>query len=318
MARTKSKPVELTPDVILNPELEATQNFMANISNQIIDDRDLVNQLLGQAQMAEAFGKFSQTVWSSRLAFVKHNKLYQSLKGKKTPNGLELKGTWSEFCKLLGVSDEKANQDIANLSVFGEEALESMSRMGIGYRELRQFRRLPDDQKSALIEVAKEGDKAAFVELAEELISKHEKEKANLHTDLEINRQSLAEQKEKVHRLIDEKTELEDKLRVRVQREAPEEKIAHIKQEIAGLQAGAFSALMSIANGFSVLSNDTETTGTVHAGYMAGILDDIQARIMTIRDDLNLPAYREYDPRPDWLDAEEVVIKPESPQTANH
>lgn len=318
MARTKSKPVELTPDAILNPELEATQNFMANISNQITDDRDLVNQLLGQAQMAEAFGKFSQTVWSSRLAYVKHNKLYQSLKGKKTPNGLELKGTWSEFCGLLGVSDEKANQDIANLSAFGEEALESMSRMGIGYRELRQFRRLPDDQKSALIEVAKEGDKAAFVELAEEFISKHEKVRAELQTDLEINRQSLAEQKEKVHRLIDEKSELEDKLRVRVQREAPEEKIAHIKQEIAGLQAGAFSALMSIANGFSILSNDTETTGTVHAGYMAGILDDIQARIMTIRDDLNLPAYREYDPRPDWLDAEEVVIKPESSQTANH
>ncbi|KDY16154.1 hypothetical protein AC85_0028 [Escherichia coli 3-020-07_S4_C1] len=49
----------------------------------------------------------------------------------------------------MGISDEKANQDIANLTAFGEEALESMSRMGIGYRELRQFRRLQDDQKSA-------------------------------------------------------------------------------------------------------------------------------------------------------------------------
>ncbi len=83
-----------------------------------------------------------------------------------------------------------------------------MSRMGIGYRELRQFRRLPDDQKNALIVVAKEGDKAAFVELAEEFISKHEKERAELQTDLEISRQSLAEQKEKVHRLIDEKMSL--------------------------------------------------------------------------------------------------------------
>ncbi len=33
--------------------------------------------------------------------------------------------------------------DIANLRTFGEEALESMSRMGIGYRELRQWRKLP-------------------------------------------------------------------------------------------------------------------------------------------------------------------------------
>ncbi|EPR6233693.1 hypothetical protein [Escherichia coli] len=318
MARTKSRQTELVADAQLVDNPTASLDMMSALQASYNDERDLLNQLLGQAQMAVAFEDFSRTVRSSKLAFVKENKLYRNLKGKKSPNGSEFLGTWEEFCNLLGISADKADIDISNLRAFGEEALESMSRMGIGYRELRQFRRLPDDQKNALIAVAKEGDKAAFVELAEELISKHEKERAELQTDLEINRQSLAEQKEKVHRLIDEKTELEDKLRVRVQREAPEEKIAHIKQEIAGLQAGAFSTLMSIANGFSVLSNDTETTGSVHAGYMAGILDDIQARIMTIRDDLNLPAYREYDPRPDWLDAEEVVIKPESSQTANH
>lgn len=59
--------------------------------------------------MADAFGKFSQTVWASKLNFVKENKLYRNLSGKKAPNGLELKGTWEEFCSLLGVSDEKAN-----------------------------------------------------------------------------------------------------------------------------------------------------------------------------------------------------------------
>ncbi|EBA3894119.1 hypothetical protein AXB09_02830 [Salmonella enterica] len=300
MARTKSKQVELVTDSELNPALEATQNLMANITSQITDERDLVNQLIGQAQMAEAFGKFSQTVWSSKLAFVKHNKLYQSLKGKRTPNGLELKGTWSEFCGLLGVSDEKANQDIANLSAFGEEALESMSRMGIGYRELRQFRRLPDDQKSALIEVAKEGDKTALLELAEEMIAKHAKEKEELKTDLEISRHSLAEQTKKVHRLIDEKSELEQKFIVRVQRETPNQKVAHIKQEIAGLQVSAFSALMSINNGFSTLADDTETSGIVHVGYMAGILDDIQERIMHLRDKFNLPDYREIGPD-DWI-----------------
>ncbi|WP_420064112.1 hypothetical protein [Pectobacterium colocasium] len=318
MARTKSPKIELAQDAKLNPEFAAIPNLMATISSQFNDERDLLNQLLGQAQMAEAFGKFSQTVWSSKLAFVKENKLYRNLKGKKSPNGLEFLGTWQEFCELLGVSDEKANQDIANLRAFGEEALESMSRMGIGYRELRQFRRLPEDQKSALIEVAKEGDKAALLELAEDLISKHEKEKNELQTDLEINRQLLAEQKEKVHRLIDENFEIKEKFRVRVQRETPEEKIAHLKCEIAGLQAATLSDLMGINNGFCTLSSDTETTGVVHAGYMAGILDDIEGIIRGMRYDLNLPAYREYDPRPNWADKDEVVINPEPNHTASH
>ena len=161
MARTKSQHAELAPDVELNPELKATQNLMATVTSQLSDERDLLNQLLGQAQMADAFEQFSRTVRTSKLAFVKENKLYRNLKGKKTPNGSEFSGTWDEFCNVLGISVDKADLDIANLTAFGEEALDSMSRMGIGYRELRQFRRLPDDQKSALIEVAKEGDKTA-------------------------------------------------------------------------------------------------------------------------------------------------------------
>jgi hypothetical protein len=47
-------------------------------------DRDLANQLLGQAQMALAFEEFSLTVRTSKLAFVKENKLYRALKGKKS------------------------------------------------------------------------------------------------------------------------------------------------------------------------------------------------------------------------------------------
>lgn len=300
MARTKSRQTELVADVQLVDNPTASLDMMSALQASYNDERDLLNQLLGQAQMAVAFEDFSRTVRSSKLAFVKENKLYRNLKGKKSPNGSEFLGTWEEFCNLLGISADKADIDISNLRAFGEEALESMSRMGIGYRELRQFRRLPDDQKSALIEVAKEGDKTALLELAEEMIAKHAKEKEELKTDLEISRHSLAEQTKKVHRLIDEKSELEQKFIVRVQRETPNQKVAHIKQEIAGLQVSAFSALMSINNGFSTLADDTETSGIVHAGYMAGILDDIQERIMHLRDKFNLPDYREIGPD-DWI-----------------
>ena len=157
---------------------EARVNTAESMASAMTDERDLLNQLLGQAQMADAFAKFSVTVTTSKLAFVKENKLYRSLKGQKSRNGYEiLSGTWPEFCGLLGMSVEKADVDITNLKTFGESALESMSAMGIGYRELRQYRRLPEDQKQALIEVANAGDKEGFVELAEEIIAKHVKEK---------------------------------------------------------------------------------------------------------------------------------------------
>lgn len=171
-------------------------------------ERDLLNQLLGQAQMADAFAKFSVTVTTSKLAYVKENKLYRALKGQKSSNGYEfLGGTWPEFCGLLGMSVEKADLDIANLKAFGEEALESMSRMGIGYRELRQYRKLPEDQKLALIEVAKAGDKEGFVELAEEIIAKHAKEKEQLAAQAQADRAAL-EAKDRV--LADNATKINE------------------------------------------------------------------------------------------------------------
>ena len=92
---------------------------------------------------------------------------------------------------MLGRSYQQVDEDLSNLKALGEEALESMSRMGIGYRELRQYRRLPEDQKQALIEVAKAGDKEGFVELAEEIIARHAKEKERLAAQAQADRAAL-------------------------------------------------------------------------------------------------------------------------------
>lgn len=301
MARTKSQPAELAPDVELNPKLEATQNLMATVTSQLSDERDLLNQLLGQAQMADAFEQFSRTVRTSKLAFVKENKLYRNLKGKKTPNGSEFSGTWDEFCNVLGISVDKADLDIANLTAFGEEALDSMSRMGIGYRELRQFRRLPDDQKSALIEVAKEGDKTALLELAEEMIAKHTKEKEDLKTDLEISRQTLAEKKDEINILKDQTDELKARLTRRATTETPDEEGQALETEATGFKSGVLSALINLKCGFEALAEHAERTGISHTHIMAGLLDDIEARVVDMRQQFDLPDFREIDGMPDWV-----------------
>lgn len=184
-------PVVVDTDLTPVAQAVAVADQAAAMQAAYGQERDLLNQLLGQAQMADAFEQFSRTVRTSKLAYVKENKLYRALKGQKSPNGSEFSGTWEEFCQLLGTSDDKVDIDIANLRAFGEEALESMSRMGIGYRELRQYRRLPEDQKQALIEVAKAGDKEGFVELAEEIIAKHAKEKEALTAEVEETKATL-------------------------------------------------------------------------------------------------------------------------------
>ncbi|MBS0457440.1 MAG: hypothetical protein JSS44_08950 [Proteobacteria bacterium] len=188
-------------------ELRANTALMEATTASYSAERDLVNQLLGQAQMADALSQFSRTVRLSKLAYVKENKLYKAIAGKKMPNGSACEGTWEEFCNLLGHSKDKVDLDLQNLRTFGAEALEAMSRMGIGYRDLRQFRQLSADDHSALAEAARTGDKEAVLDLAEDLIARQAKEKEKLADKLEKKTheyESLAERQEDLSQKLDE------------------------------------------------------------------------------------------------------------------
>ncbi|OQM40549.1 hypothetical protein [Citrobacter braakii] len=270
---------------------------------QAQEERDLLNQLLGQAQMAEAFGKFSQTVWSSKLAYVKENKLYQCLKGKTTPNGLELSGTWVEFCNLLGISDEKANQDISNLRTFGEEALESMSRMGIGYRELRQFRKLPEDSRTALIEAAKQDDKESLLDLAEELIARQNEEKEKLAQKLADKEADLEASRQRAADLKAARDELEDKLHEERFKPITDNELAErtrleatsISSKIARELLGALQAA------FAELEKDTADRGVDHSSFMAGLVCEIRSELDDIVTRFDIPDMVTEHTPPAWL-----------------
>ncbi|MQT39761.1 hypothetical protein GHO45_02255 [Pseudomonas sp. FSL R10-0765] len=293
MARTKldSTPGHELP-ALDGEALTANQNLMATMLGSHSEERDLVNQLLGQAQMAESFAKFSLTVSTSKLAFVKENKLYRGLSGKKTADGQQFSGTWDEFCSLLGRSRQQVDEDIANLRTLGEEALESMSRMGIGYREMRQYRRLPEDQQAALIEVAKTGDKDAFVELAEEIIARNAKEKEELTERLDELSASHYAQGEvmaaKTTELDKTKVELE-KVRGQIQKLAPDEVTEMIRQE-AGRQAYAVesSILGELREALTAISKRAEETGEDQRVFQAGLIQGLELALASVRSEFYL------------------------------
>lgn len=287
------------------PAMAEAANVMAAVQANHSDDRDLVNQLLGQAQMADAFEKFSGTVRTSKLAFVKENKLYKALSGKKTPHGAEnLNGTWEEFCSLLGRSVDQVDRDIANLRAFGEEALDSMSRMGIGYRELRQFRKLPDDQKAELIEVARSGDKESFIELAEEVIAKHAKEKEALtlraeeaEATLEARSRVLENKNQHIDQITEKMTRLEKRVKAMPVADVGEQ----IRIETAQATSVAEVGIRTLRAGFAALTEHTEKHGISHDDFMAGLLGQLELAVRQLRSEFDVKATPDDEVVPAWM-----------------
>ncbi|PAU86307.1 hypothetical protein CK507_15805 [Pseudomonas sp. WN033] len=294
MARTKNIPTAPVETPELDQQaLAELQNTGAALVASHSEERDLVNQLLGQTQMAGAFEEFSRTVRTSKLAYVKENKLYKALAGKKSPNGSELKGTWEEFCNLLNISVDKADLDITNLRAFGEEALESMSRMGIGYRELRQFRKLPDDSRSALIEAAKLGNQEAVEYLAEELLARHDKEKGELTKALDDARADHEAQGEvlarKSRELDDTRMELE-KARRRINTLTAEEADKELRKQAALVAYEAEVAVnANLREVCSTMLEHAERHGTDHRPFLASMVRHLESQLAAIRDEFALP-----------------------------
>ncbi|MFH0343837.1 MAG: hypothetical protein ACHBNF_17340 [Chromatiales bacterium] len=177
------------------------------------DDRDLVNQLIGRVQFAHGLRKLVTVSGLVDLARIKREGLWRALRGKtyELPDGTsETVSSWESFCNFLGRSSRHINEELQNLAQFGEEALAAMNRIGLGYRDLRKLRRLPEDERAVVLGQIKVnvGDRDAIVSLIDDLAAKHAREKeslqkrnAGLQADLDSSRERVAEKNSEIEKL---------------------------------------------------------------------------------------------------------------------
>lgn len=272
-------PAELAPEV--TGVLTQSQNAVASLQTAHSDERDLVNQLLGQAQMADAIAKLSATVAVTKMAYVKEHGLYKSIAGLTDRDGSRLSGTWEEFCKLLGTSAPKVNEDINNLQSFGEEALDSMGRMGIGYREMRQYRRLPDDEKTALLEAAKTGDKDTFLDLAEEIVARNARKEEQLSLELNEAKAALVAKDEVAATNAKRISELQEKA-VLLKKLPADERAKKLCAEIAAQQSGIDQEIRT--NFFTALQTLVDDGGD-HQAFINAQIQMLLNAVKLLRDE---------------------------------
>lgn len=168
-----------------------------------------IGERIGRRRAADAFSKLVTVTDLLELQQIKDSREYRGLSFAAPDGKVVTVTTWADFCEVVeGRSVEKVDLDLLNVRTFGAGFMEAAQRMGIGYRELREMRAIPADQRSELVAAAQLGDRETLIDIAESLIERHAKEK----TALEAQATEAQEVAEARQRLIDEAGERYEKL----------------------------------------------------------------------------------------------------------
>jgi len=271
--------------------------------------------LQDKAQAYEMLGMVKMSDFTRKLVTVSHIKVLAEFKESKKYKGLDIQDIngnwlhvtkWEEFCNALGYSREKIDTDILNLSTFGETFLETSQRLGLGYRDLRKLRKLPEDARAEIVdaEFSESADKEELLEKIEELTAKHAQEKQILegqlkqsHANYEAQSKVLKNKNDRINQLD---IELEKK-KNHINTLSPDEKGGLLRKETSQLVYNAEAILRGqVWKAFETLDSHTQESGIDHKQFMVGTLAEIELVLNELRTAFNLPRLADGDNRPEW------------------
>lgn len=287
--------------------MEQQQSAVSLVAKQMTQDKAQAHELIGMIKAFDFTQKLVTVTTLKLLNQVKESKSYKGLTLSDKEGKLVTVTTWEDFCITLGFSREQMDENLRNLNTFGENFLETSQRLGLGYREMRKLRKLPEDARAEIVdaEFSETADKEELLEKIEELTAKHAQEKQILegqlkqsHANYEAQSKVLKNKNDRINQLD---IELEKK-KNHINTLSPDEKGGLLRKETSQLAYNAEAILRGqVWKAFETLDSHTQESGIDHKQFMVGTLAEIELVLNELRTAFNLPRLADGDNRPEWL-----------------
>jgi hypothetical protein len=287
--------------------MEQKQNAMSLVAKQMTQDLAEAHEAMGMLKGFNFIGKLLTVSSLKVLHEIKNSKKYKGLSYIDQDGKLLTVSSWADYCRACGLTEKKVDEDLLNLSKLGEDFLENSQRLGLGYRDLRKLRKLPEDARAEIVdaEFSESADKEELLEKIEELTAKHAREKEILegqlkqsHANYEAQSKVLKNKNDRINQLD---IELEKK-KNHINTLSPDEKGGLLRKETSQLVYNAEAILRGqVWKAFETLDSHTQESGIDHKQFMVGTLAEIELVLNELRTAFNLPRLADGDNRPEWL-----------------
>ncbi|MFQ3191536.1 MAG: hypothetical protein ACI936_002677 [Paraglaciecola sp.] len=176
-------------------DLSAEQQTAVVDAKAVLASKQDVLMAIGQIQAFDFINKLTTVGSLKSLSEIKESKAYKGLTYKDENGELTTVGSWEECCKhFLGSSKSTIDERLMNLNTFGNEFFEAAQKIGLGNKDLRKLRQLPEESQQLIInsEAVDLSDKESVKELIEDLNFKQVIEKAELQKQVDDANQTVA------------------------------------------------------------------------------------------------------------------------------
>ncbi|NNI07707.1 hypothetical protein [Pasteurella multocida] len=287
-------------------EMQKVQNSTALAAKAMTQDKAQAYEMLGMIKMSDFHRKVATVSHLKVLAEFKETNKYKGLDLKDSLGNWRHVATWEEFCDCIGFSRRKVDEDLQNLNLLGEDFLETSQRLGLGYREMRKLRQLPEDARAEIIDAdySEATDKEELIEKIEDLTAKHAKEKASLTKQLEtakVNYEAqakiLANKDERLNKLDKELA----KKTLLIETQTPDQRGGTLREEAAQISYKAEAILRGqVWQAFEALAKHSEETGIDHRQFMSGVLAEYQLILSELQQRFQLDDSPSGSDLPEW------------------
>ncbi|ACL32497.1 hypothetical protein [Glaesserella parasuis] len=285
--------------------LSQEQNAVALAAKAMTQDIAEAHEAMGMLKAFNFVGKLLTVGSLKILADIKETKKYKGLVTYVDGKLLTV-GSWEQYVTACGLGVKKVDEDLRNLTVFGEDFLETSQRLGLGYREMRKLRQLPEAARAEIVEAdySEATDKEELIEKIEDLTAKHAKEKAELEAklkrksdDYDAQAKVLANKNAQIDRLD---TELAKKTKA-IETQTPDQRGGQLREETTQISYKAEAILRGqVWQAFEALAKHSEETSIDHRQFMSGVLAEYQLILSELQQHFQLDDSPSGSDLPEW------------------
>ncbi|WP_010603986.1 hypothetical protein [Pseudoalteromonas maricaloris] len=264
----------------MTSELTPQQQQATIEATQILASKQEVLMELGRLQAFTHIKNYATVAEIITFKKIRESKEYKGLTYKKDGKTATV-ATIEEFCPaFLNRSYRSLKEAEEYLATFGEEFYETSKQIGIGNREMRALRQLPEEEQALVIEseAVETGDKEAIKDLISDLKAKHAKSQAEQTQKLKDTENQLAAARKSRDDYQTKANALEEQLELkRFQANTWQEQVKQLLLEATQYEGNAIESLSQLCALRTHFMNSDDLPPEAIEHLAAGILDSFKS-----------------------------------------